>query len=313
MLLSVIGVFELVPSSAHPVGDPGGAARRDRRKVADHRGLLLYFLVNRSRTPSSSRRSRAMPSSSGRCLRDHHRQLTGRVAGRDLALPVTAAFRDVVRYLFRRSRTPRRSRLTVEHRDGSRRCLTGRPAVLRVDPRPRTSHPGPYRRLARKYHPGDTPGAARGVDQRGGEDGDRLLRRTSAGDDFGEGGVGDVPPRRHRPRGFDSTTRPPDVVSRDWTSAGPPPVQDSTSRCARPRVTARRGRHRDVLGDGAQLGAGWSLGEVARHDIEYIEWLDRAPIGRNYRPELDAILRSTGRRRSADGDASNDRGLYRRR
>ena len=59
--------------------------------------------------------------------------------------------------------------------------------------------------------------------------------------------------------------------------------------------------------------AGWSLGEVARHDIEYIEWLDRAPIGRNYRTELDAILRSTGRRRSADGDASDRRGLYRRR
>ena len=59
--------------------------------------------------------------------------------------------------------------------------------------------------------------------------------------------------------------------------------------------------------------AGWSLGEVARHDIEYIEWLDRAPIGRNYRQEVDDILRSSGRRRSAEAEGADRRGLYRRR
>jgi hypothetical protein len=106
-------------------------------------------------------------------------------------------------------------------------------------------------------------------------------------------------------------------VSRDWTSgrstqgsgydesmrtaegygaAGPPP--------GRPSGT--------VLNFGRY--AGWSLGEVARHDIEYIEWLDRAPIGRNYRSEVDEILRRTGRRKSADaGEDSDRRGLYRRR
>ena len=46
---------------------------------------------------------------------------------------------------------------------------------------------------------------------------------------------------------------------------------------------------------------GWSLGEIARSDLEYLEWLDRMPIGRPYRDEIDAILRQTGRRRSADG------------
>jgi len=59
--------------------------------------------------------------------------------------------------------------------------------------------------------------------------------------------------------------------------------------------------------------AGWSLGEIARHDLEYIEWLDRAPIGRNYRQELDELLRASGRRRTADRDAGDQRGLYRRR
>jgi curved DNA-binding protein CbpA len=109
---------------------------------------------------------------------------------------------------------------------------------------------------------------------------------------------------------------PPETVSRDWTSgrssqgggytdsmrtkegegaAGPPPGRPSGS----------------VLNFGRY--SGWSLGEVARHDLEYLEWLDRAPIGRNYRQELDAILRSTGRRRSADPADTDRRGLYRRR
>jgi hypothetical protein len=57
--------------------------------------------------------------------------------------------------------------------------------------------------------------------------------------------------------------------------------------------------------------SGWSLGEIARKDLEYLEWLDRMTIGRPYRDEIDAILRRTGRRRSA---APDDRpGLFRRR
>ena len=113
-----------------------------------------------------------------------------------------------------------------------------------------------------------------------------------------------------------SSKPPPDIVSPDWTSgrssqgsgyddsmrkaeghgaAGPPP--------GRPSGT--------VLNFGRY--AGWSLGEVARHDLEYVEWLDRAPIGRNYRQEIDDILRTTGRRRSAATEASDRHGLYRRR
>ncbi len=109
---------------------------------------------------------------------------------------------------------------------------------------------------------------------------------------------------------------PTETVSRDWTSgrstqgsgyeesmhaadgfgaAGPPP--------GRPSGT--------VLNFGRY--AGWSLGEVARSDVEYIEWLDRAPIGRNYRQEIDEILRTKGRRKSADPGQTNRRGLFRRR
>ena len=111
-----------------------------------------------------------------------------------------------------------------------------------------------------------------------------------------------------------ATPRPPEAVSPDWTSgrstqgggydpsmrapegygaAGPPPGQPSGS----------------VLNFGRF--SGWSLGEIARTDIEYIEWLDRAPIGRQYREELDQILRKSGRRVSAADD--KQRGLFRRR
>ena len=78
-------------------------------------------------------------------------------------------------------------------------------------------------------------------------------------------------------------------------AAGPPPGRPSGS----------------VLNFGRY--AGWSLGEIARRDIEYIEWLDRTPIGRTYREEVDHLLRASGRRKTADKEAEARRGLYRRR
>jgi len=108
----------------------------------------------------------------------------------------------------------------------------------------------------------------------------------------------------------------PQTVSRDWTSgrstegggydpsrmrtadghgaAGPPPGNPSGT----------------VLTFGRY--SGWSLGEIARRDLEYLEWLDRMAIGRTYREELDGLLRAAGRRRSAQVDDER-RGLFRRR
>jgi curved DNA-binding protein CbpA len=62
------------------------------------------------------------------------------------------------------------------------------------------------------------------------------------------------------------------------TWAGPPPGNASGSVVA-------FGRFR-----------GWSIGEIARHDVGYLEWLERSPSGRSFRPEIDALLRSQGRR-----------------
>ena len=129
--------------------------------------------------------------------------------------------------------------------------------------------------------------------------------RPGAGQGPGPDAGPDVPPRR------------PETVSADWTSgrssqghgydparmgspdglgaAGPPPGDPSGS----------------VLNFGRF--AGWSVGEIARRDLDYIEWLDRMPIGRPYRDELDVILRRTGRRKSASAEAQERRGLFRRR
>ena len=204
-----------------------------------------------------------------------------------------------------------------------------------------------YRRLARKYHPdlAATPEAAARMSAinaaweligdpaaRAAFDRSRAAKpeaRHGGGDQApasaAKGGPGPGQPRpssrvrsqptRPRPhRG--GAAREPEIVSPDWTSgrssqgggydesmhtaqghgaAGPPP--------GRPSGT--------VLNFGRY--AGWSLGEVARHDLEYIEWLDRAPIGRNYRQEIDEILRTSGRRKSATSEASDRHGLYRRR
>ncbi len=117
--------------------------------------------------------------------------------------------------------------------------------------------------------------------------------------------AGDVPPRR------------PDTVSSDWTSG---------------RSSQGHGYDPELMGSPDGLGAagpapgepsgsvlnfgrfaGWSIGEIARRDLDYLEWLDRMPIGRPYRDELDVILRRTGRRRSASAEGQERRGLFRRR
>jgi hypothetical protein len=77
-------------------------------------------------------------------------------------------------------------------------------------------------------------------------------------------------------------------------SAGPPPGHPSGSML-------NFGRY-----------AGWSLAEIARVDLEYLEWLDRMPIGRTYQLEIDVLLRSHGRRAAAPGGTGR-RGLFRRR
>jgi curved DNA-binding protein CbpA len=206
--------------------------------------------------------------------------------------------------------------------------------VLQVDPEAEDEViQAAYRRLARKYHPDLAATAEAATRMAAINAAWELIGDPAARRDFDRArsieskaplapapapGTTRAPPAPRAPAPGPSASAPtePEIVSRDWTSgrsshgsgydesmrkaqghgaAGPPP--------GRPSGT--------VLNFGRY--AGWSLGEVARHDLEYIEWLDRAPIGRNYRQEIDDILRSTGRRKSAAREASDRHGLYRRR
>lgn len=36
---------------------------------------------------------------------------------------------------------------------------------------------------------------------------------------------------------------------------------------------------------------GWSLGQIAAHDPDFLEWLERSPGGRQYRAEIAALLK----------------------
>jgi curved DNA-binding protein CbpA len=192
-----------------------------------------------------------------------------------------------------------------------------------------------YRRLAQKYHPdvASGPEAAarmaainvawevlRDPGRRAAFDLARRLEARTA-ERRADGGAPPSPappaPAAAASPSRPSGTRPAEAVSSDWSSgrssqgsgydpsqmrtadalgaAGPPPGEPSGA----------------VLTFGRY--AGWSLGEIARRDLEYVEWLDRMPIGRPYRDEIDAILRRTGRRRSAAASEPERRGLFRRR
>lgn len=68
-------------------------------------------------------------------------------------------------------------------------------------------------------------------------------------------------------------------------AAGPPPGRPSGS----------------VLGFGRHIG--WSLGEIARVDPGYLNWLEQTPRGKRYRDEIEVILRQTGNRADRAGNA----------
>jgi curved DNA-binding protein CbpA len=219
--------------------------------------------------------------------------------------------------------------------------------VLQVDPEAdQDIIQAAYRRLARIYHPDlpggppdasarmatinaawalvATPAARAAYDRaRSGFAGPLSQRAAQPRSDAEPGRHAGAPPPQtagHPPTAGESPRAapppPPETVSRDWTSgrstvgggfdasmrredgfgaAGPPPGRPSGS----------------VLNFGRY--GGWSIGEIARRDLEYLEWLDRMPIGRAYRDEIDAILRAAGRRQSAGTDAIDRRGLFRRR
>jgi curved DNA-binding protein CbpA len=186
-----------------------------------------------------------------------------------------------------------------------------------------------YRRLALKYHPdgGETPERGRRMaelnaawevlrdpQRRAAYDAGRQAQRTTA--------------HAPRPAPADAAS----AVRAAWgAAAGPPRAESANPLWTSGRSNIGTGYDAASMGRSMETGsagpppgrpsgsvlnfgrfAGWSLGEIGRTDIEYLEWLDRAPIGRQYQAELDQLLRQAGRRSSAVQDESR-RGLFRRR
>ena len=216
--------------------------------------------------------------------------------------------------------------------------------VLQVDPEAEDEViQAAYRRLAQKYHPDVAPdqeatarmiainaawavlreATARAVydAERAAYDAERAAvaaRVVSPGQRRSEEALRRTAGRASRYAAASQAPppRPPEETSPNWTAGrsfsggGYEP-----SSMHRPDGAGAAGRppgnpSGSVLNFGRY--AGWSLGEIARRDIEYIEWLDRMPIGRPYREEIDIILRTAGRRRTAATDPER-RGLFRRR
>jgi curved DNA-binding protein CbpA len=223
--------------------------------------------------------------------------------------------------------------------------------VLQVDPEAeREVIEAAYKRLARMYHP-DVSGEPDSVEKmvrinqawemlrdptrRAGVDRARTRASGTTARVVAADGKAQAAATRHQPPApapaprddpgppwsFPGMTDPPagrfepgtEPAARNWTSgrsdagyrydtrtmgtraAGPPPGNPSGS-------IVTFGRYE-----------GWTLGEIARRDLEYLEWLDRMPIGRTYHSEVDALLRQHGRRSRAPGSEGRGRGLFRRR
>jgi curved DNA-binding protein CbpA len=146
-----------------------------------------------------------------------------------------------------------------------------------------------YRVLARKYHP-DHGGDAR-----------RMITLNDAWDVLGD------PVRRAE---YDASRAAP---------AGQPGSAPHSAAAPTAPTSQTAGSHRttDVAHAGPPPGrpsgtvldfgrySGWSLGEIARHDLDYLEWLQRSSLGRGLRAEIE--VRLAPRRGSDAGRATASR------
>jgi len=142
--------------------------------------------------------------------------------------------------------------------------------VLQVDPEAdRKVIRAAYLYLAKKAHP-DAGGAA-----------ERMVALNEAWDVLGD------PERR---AAYDAGRR---------TTPVPPPAGPARSGQGEARTVyapPRGGAAAGSAGSTLDFGryAGWTLEALAREDPDYLEWLARAPIGRQYRSEIDTLASTRG-------------------
>lgn len=158
--------------------------------------------------------------------------------------------------------------------------------VLQVDP---AANPlviqAAYRVLAQIWHP-DVAG-----------DEDEMKRINAAWEVLGD-------PRRRREYDIERAGRHPGAVEGQPAATGS--HRPSSQRTAAPahatastRPAAPASEHAGPpqgtpFGPEVRFGRyeGWTLGQVARVDRPYLEWLRRVPAGRGLKDEIDAVLRT---------------------
>jgi curved DNA-binding protein CbpA len=146
--------------------------------------------------------------------------------------------------------------------------------VLQVNPRAEAEViRAAYRTLARKYHPDHGGDAGRMIALNDAWDVLGDPARRAAYDASRAAASGRARDAATRPAGASAAATPPaSAPATDANHAGPPPGNPSGT----------------VLDFGRY--SGWSLGEIARRDPDYLEWLLRATFGRRLRAEVEALL-----------------------
>jgi curved DNA-binding protein CbpA len=137
-----------------------------------------------------------------------------------------------------------------------------------------------YRHLAKRFHPDRDPAPAAAVRMAELNEAWATLsdpvKRARYDSDIG---LGHTTPTAVTPPGDGRPTR----AGRVGTAAPSGPYGEAGAPPSTPTAEGKPltfGRYR-----------GWTLNQVARHDRGYLEWLARTTMGRNYRTELDRLLR----------------------
>ncbi len=169
-----------------------------------------------------------------------------------------------------------------------------------------------YRRLARRYHP-DLAAEVHPDDVRRMSEINRAWemlrdpdRRAAYDRRRSFPGSGYVPPRPTGRAGRPRAGGPPSGDGRGGDGRATPGASASAGP---PGGSPTRHPGGPVLAFGRY--AGWSLGQIAARDPDFLEWLERSSSGRPYRDEIDALLRRLGRR-TGDPDPLARPGRFRR-
>jgi curved DNA-binding protein CbpA len=176
--------------------------------------------------------------------------------------------------------------------------------VLQVHPRAESEViRAAYRVLARKYHPdhGGDPRRMIALNDAWDVLGDPARRAEYDANRATSPAAAAAATRTARPDPFARTATPPPAAS---AQDGPAASSSNGPAAARPDARAASSTWSDVVHAGPPPGrpsgtvldfgryAGWSLGEIARHDLDYLDWLQRATVGRRLRPEIYTLLAS---------------------